>query len=378
MTSTRPLRITHVVTYASEDGAFGGPLAVAIEQTRELAELGHDVELVMGWDGNLEVSVPGVTVRLFPVRRIPGTGFSGLFSRELQRHISDVATGRDIVHVHLGRDLVTAPAALRATKGRAMVFMQTHGMVMPDSRLRASLFDKVYISSALRRAAGILVLTPEEERGLGELVDGHAPIDRVTNGVTVGGAQGPSGSQEGNPVLDVLFLARLHPRKRVLTFARAAAIAAETLPSVRFSVVGPDEGDLGALKQFVSDNRLERTLFYEGPVAPGTAPLRIARSSVYVLPSVNEVVPMSVLEALAVGTPTIITRSNGLARTLEEHHAAVVIDESPEALAEAIRELAGSTSLRERLSIAGQQVIRSTFSAAAVARRLEQLYTTRR
>ena len=87
---------------------------------------------------------------------------------------------------------------------------------------------------------------------------------------------------------------------------------------------------------------------------------------------------MSVLEALAVGTPTIITRSNGLARTLEEHHAAVVIDESPEALAEAIRELAGSTSRRRQLSMAGQQVIRSTFSAAAVASRLEQLYTARR
>jgi glycosyltransferase involved in cell wall biosynthesis len=377
MITSHPLRITHVVTYASEDGAFGGPLAVAVEQTRELAAMGHDVELVMGWDGIVHVSVPGVSLRLFPVRRIPGTGFSGFFSSQLQRYVAGVAAERDIVHVHLGRDLVTAPAALRAASA-TRVFVQTHGMVMPDNRLRSSIFDRVYIRSILRRASGILVLTPDEEAAVGQLQNDHAPLERVTNGVSGSGAPEPPEPENDGVGLDVLFLARLHPRKRVMTFARAAAIVVRNSSSVRFSVVGPDEGDLGALREFISANQLESTLAYEGPVSPGAAPSRIARSSIYVLPSVNEVVPMSVLEALAVGTPTIVTRSNGLARTLEENHAAVVVEESPEALASAIQDLAASAALRKRLSEAGKRLIQAKFSATAVAKHLEQLYMAHR
>lgn len=368
------LRITHVVTYASRDGAFGGPLAVALEQTRQLAAMGHDVELVMGWDGELDVPVPGVAVRLFKVRRVPGTGFSGLFSPAMQSYLRSVESRRDVVHIHLGRDLVTAPAARRAAAGSARVFLQTHGMVMPDRRLRARLFDWLYIRPALSHASSILTLTPEEEQGVATLTHRHTSIDRVTNGVSVSDL--PTTAQVNTKPLEVLFLARLHPRKRVLTFARAASMLTQHLPTVRFSVVGPDEGDLDALRAFISTKGLERSLFYEGPVSPGAGRERIANSSVYVLPSLGEVVPMSVLEALAVGTPTIITRSNGLAKTLEENSAAMVVGESASDLADAMRKLVESSALRADLAAAGLRMIHSTFSAAAVARKLDRLYRT--
>lgn len=375
MTRTKPLKITHVVTYASEDGAFGGPLAVAIEQTQALAALGHEVELVMGWDGKVGVDVPGVQVRLFPVRKVPRAGFSGFFSPALQHHLSTTLRKRDVVHVHLGRDLVTAPVARRAARSTTAVFVQTHGMVPPDQRLRAAVFDRLFIRRALTRAASVLVLTPEEEAGVAEVARGQATIDRVTNGVTVPHVV-PHPNEDGRK-LEVLFLARLHPRKRVLVFAEAAASVAESLPEVRFAVVGPDEGDLESLRTFISDRHLGDRIQYEGPVSPGAAPARIAKASVYVLPSVGEVVPMSVLEALAVGTPTLITESNGLAGILREHDAALVVDESPSALAQALREVLNSEPRRRELSAAGRRIIDAQFSSAAVARTLEHLYGTR-
>ncbi|PZE34372.1 glycosyl transferase [Curtobacterium sp. MCSS17_006] len=374
MTKYKPVRITHVVTYASEDGAFGGPLAVAIEQTRELAALGHDVELVMGWDGRAAVSVPGVKVRLFRLRRLPRAGFSGMFSFAMQRYLSASAGERDVLHVHLGRDLVTAPIARQAVANRTPLFLQTHGMVSPDRRLRAVAFDRLYIKRALTEASSVLTLTDDEEKGIEVLSGGRSSTDRVTNGVSRATSADGSRGQIHSHRIEILFLARLHPRKRVLTFARAAAIVTQRLPLVDFTVVGPDEGDLDELREFIADNQLDQRLHYEGPISPGHARARIAEASVYVLPSVGEVIPMSVLEALAAGTPTIITRSNGLAAVLEENQAAVVIDDSPEALAEAIEDLAGSASRRASLATAGAQVVERSFSATAVAEHLERIY----
>ena len=372
MTGTKPLKITHVVTYASQDGAFGGPLAVAIEQTQALAALGHDVELVMGWDGKVEVNVPGVEVRLFPVRRVPRTGFSGYFSPALQHHLRATLRRRDVVHVHLGRDLVTAPVARRARRSSSAVFVQTHGMVAPDRRLRAAVFDRLFIRQALAGATRVLALTPEEEVGVAEVARGRARIERITNGVTVPQLL-PKPSGDGSRI-EVLFLARLHPRKRVLVFAEAAALVAESLPDVQFAVVGPDEGDLDELRAFISERHLEDRVRYEGSVSPGAAPARIAQATVYVLPSVGEVVPMSVLEALAVGTPTFITESNGLAGVLREHNAAVVVDENPTALALALCDVLVSEPRRRELAAAGRRIVDAQFSSAAVARNLEHLY----
>jgi glycosyltransferase involved in cell wall biosynthesis len=250
-------------------------------------------------------------------------------------------------------------------------------MVTPDRRLRAVAFDRLYIKRALAEASSVLTLTDDEDRGIKELSDGRSTTDRVTNGVSRAPSTDESRTRSHPQEFEILFLARLHPRKRVLTFARAAALLTQRLPLVKFTVVGPDEGDLDKLREFITENQLDERLHYEGPINPGHARARIAEASVYVLPSLDEVIPMSVLEALAARTPTIITRSNGLATVLEDNRAAVVIDESPEALAEAIEELARSASRRASLSAAGARVVERNFSATAVAQHLEYLYEAR-
>jgi hypothetical protein len=74
------MRILHVVTLVSADGAYGGPVAVAVAQTQALAELGHDVTLLAGWDGRAKLSAPKVDVQLLraradrPVRGRAGSG----------------------------------------------------------------------------------------------------------------------------------------------------------------------------------------------------------------------------------------------------------------------------------------------------------------
>ncbi|MCU1552986.1 MAG: putative glycosyl transferase, partial [Arthrobacter sp.] len=181
----------HVVTYVSVDGAFGGPIAVAIAQLTELARQGHDVELLAGWDGKAVIDAQGVKVTLFNVRRIWPRGFSGLWAPGLARAASMRARSGAAIHIHLARDLITLSAA-RAVSRNARPVLQTHGMVMPDNRLKARLLDRFFTGRVLSRASRVLALTEREQLGLTEVARGPIVLERIANGVSLQAAPGPA------------------------------------------------------------------------------------------------------------------------------------------------------------------------------------------
>ena len=49
--SRESVRVVHAVTLITPDGAFGGPVRVAVNQARELQTRGHDVEIVAACSG---------------------------------------------------------------------------------------------------------------------------------------------------------------------------------------------------------------------------------------------------------------------------------------------------------------------------------------
>ncbi len=364
------MKIIHVAPYVSIDGAFGGPIAVAVAQLEELARLGHDVELVAGSDGLASMHLKGVKVSLFKATKLLPFGFSWLWSSRLLSYVRSKAADGAIVHIHSGRDLISLASSLCARSAAAPYFLQTHGMVMPDGRLMARVLDRVLVRKMLQRARMIFVLTEKEEHGLRAVAREDVALARVPNGIAVSS----SPSEPPKPKREVLFLARLHPRKHVLAFAEMARIVIEKDAGVTFAVVGPDEGDLAALHRYIQENGLEGALNYEGPIPMERAKDRLREASIYVLPSKGEVFPMTVLESLSVGTPVVTTDDSGIAGELQALSAALITDGSPEALAEAVEKILASTALRERLAINGLKAVEKKFSIAAVGRQIEHAY----
>ncbi|MET3922036.1 glycosyltransferase [Arthrobacter sp. UYEF20] len=362
------MRIVHIVTYVSVDGAFGGPIAVALAQLTELARQGHDVELLAGWDGQAVIDAEGVKVSLFKVRRIWPRGFSGLWAPGLARAASTRARSGAVIHIHLARDLVTLSAA-RAVSRHVRPVVQTHGMVMPDGRLLARLLDRFLTGAVLSHARSVLALTEREQLGLKEVARGPVVVERIANGVALKPASGLARRPN-----EVLFLARLHPRKRVMSFARMSKILVDSGAAVTCVVVGPDEGDLPLLRAFVKEHSLEEALVYEGVLPTGQAVHRLAQAGVYVLPSTAEVFPMTVLESLASGTPVVTTNDSGIAPQLASLKAAELTDGTPERLADAVQRILTEQELRDSLVSNGYKGLATTFSIKAVATQLSAIY----
>lgn len=332
------------------------------------------MELIAGWDGLASLNLRGVDVKLFRSRQVVPAGFSGLAAPSLLRYLMSRAHDFDVVHVHMARDLITLPGAARLLGIVPRLVIQTHGMIMPDPRLKARLLDWIATRRVLRAASVLLALTQVEANGLREVARVPVEVSRIPNGVHL-----PERTKANIGLRpQVLFLARLHPRKRVMAFAEMALILTREGRVETFHVVGPDEGDLQALQEFIAKHNLSTQLFYEGSIESGASLDRLREASVFVLPSVGEVFPMAVLEALSVGTPVVITEDCGLADDLKKWGAGQVTDGTPRSLAEATRMLLTHPDIHKKQATSGVQAVRTELSIEAVVDQLESLYVQSR
>jgi glycosyltransferase involved in cell wall biosynthesis len=368
------MRILQVVTTVGHDGAFGGPVTVATNQSRALMALGHSVTLFSTSSGLPEGTSEwmGVPARLQKARRVlPGLGFSGITSFAGLRWLRDELDACDLVHVHLARDLVTLPAAWLAQHRRVPYVVQCHGMVDPSNRRLASILDSVATRRVLSGASAVLFLTATERAGLIDVAGQDLPMIELPNGVPA--MEVPERRHDvARP--EVIFCARLQARKRPDAFVEMARILHDRGIDARYRVCGPDEGMAGDVVRLVDALGLGGLVDVEGAVPPGEVPARLGRATVFVLPSVDEPFPMTILESLAVGTPVVTTSSNGLAPALAESGAGIVTDGTSEALADAVQGLLDDADAYGRVAAAGRRLAASRFSMDAVVHRLGTIY----
>jgi glycosyltransferase involved in cell wall biosynthesis len=382
------MRILHVVTLFSPDGAYGGPVRVAMNQSSALRGRGHEVVVAAAATGysTLPTELDGVPLHLFPMATaIPGIGFAGIYARGLSAWLRAHASEFEVVHVHLARDFVTLPAARTALASGLPIVAQPHGMIVPSGKLLARPLDRFATVPALRAARSVFHLTAREATELTAVAGAGLALRELPNGVPEAPPAGSAGtsalddtaSHDANSgdVPEVLFLARLHPRKRPDMFVRMAAMLLAEGIEARFTLVGPDEGAAEATEAAIVAAGVGDRIRYTGPVPADQALARIARAAVYVLPSIDEPFPMSVLEAMSLGLPVVVTDSCGLAGLISESGSGAVAGADLGSLTAAVRDLLTDLTRAQAMGAAGRTVVRSHLTMDAVAERLEAAYT---
>ncbi|SDQ97390.1 glycosyltransferase [Microbacterium sp. cf332] len=365
------MRVLAVVTLVSPHGEYGGPVRVALNQLAALRDRGHDVVLAgaaRGYD-IVPDEVDGIPARLYPARAlVPGIGFAGIGSPGLLAALRRHATEFDVVHVHAARDLVTLPAARIAQVRGVATVLQTHGMIDETGNPLAVPLDAALTRPALAAARAVTYLTERERVSLGSVGRGRAHLVDLPNGV-------PESPEAHPDSRELLYLARLAPRKRPVHFVEASARLAGEFPDVRFTLVGPDEGEGDAVTAAIARSGLAERIRWEGALEPARTGERMRRASGYVLPAVDEPYPMSVLEAMSAGLPVVVTDSCGLAPAVREAGAGHVTDGGVEALVAAMRSLLHDPADARTRGARGRTLTRERFTMPAIAERLESLYS---
>ncbi|MFJ2895525.1 glycosyltransferase [Streptomyces sp. NPDC087218] len=377
------MKILHVVTLHTPDHAFGGPTRVALNLSKVQRAAGDDARIMAlgdGFDGPLPREVEGVPVHLFRARHLlPVFEVSGITSGALLRTARRMMRGADLVHVHLMRDLVTLPAALLALATRTPLVVQTHGMVDPTENRVAQVTDLLGVRTVLRRADAVLHLT-ETERLDVNAVAAPVPLTRtvrLVNGVRP--QERKPARKPGRPPT-VLFLARIQERKRPQDFVAAMPVVLARHPDARFVLAGPDTGALRGTLELARGLGVTDSLDHVGPLDHEAVLAAGRQADVYVLPSIEEPLGVSVLEAMSVGTPVVVTRTCGLAPDVARAGAGRVIDSrvgqdarNARGVADAVLELL-EPEANERAGRAAWDLVNADFTIEAVTGTLRRTY----
>lgn len=360
------MRILQVVSLLSPDGAFGGPARVALNQSAELIRQGHQVTVAAGTRGYQVVPTEsdGVPLRLFPARTaLPALGFPGMTAPGLTRWVRSHLDDFDVVHIHLGRDLMVLPVAALVQRRRIPYVVQTHGMVIPSRHPLARPLDALWTRRLLTGAETVFYLTDLERGQLLEVARGEVHLAQLPNGVP---SYPPREQPDAMP--EVLFLGRLHARKRPVLFVETARRLLADGVRARFALVGPDEGEGAAVRAAIGD---DLRITWEGPVDPQRVPRRLAQATVYVLPSEREPYPMTVLEGMSVGVPVVICPDCGLAPAVSASDSGKIAEGTVEALSSAITAVLADSEAYGRRA---RETARRDFAMRTVAHRLLAAY----
>ncbi|MBD0740199.1 glycosyltransferase [Streptomyces sp. CBMA29] len=374
------MKVLHVVTLHTPTNDFGGPTRVALNLSKGLRARGIDARIATlgdGFTGPLPTELEGVPSFVHQARHVLPFEVSGITSPGLLAKARRMVKSADVVHVHLMRDLITLPFALVALEAGVPLVIQTHGMIDPTEKLFAKAVDVLGMKRVLRKADAILHLTQMERDGVQAVVP-DTPLTtfhRLVNGVTV---QDRRPARADRPPT-VLYLARVQKRKRPEDFVSAMPVVLAKYPDARFVLAGPDTGDLtGPMRELAAELGVADSLECVGALGHEQVLEQLRTSDVYVLPSVVEPFAVSILEAMSVGLPVVVTRTGGLSPDVEAAGAGRITDSDPDAdngplVGQAILELL-EPAANEEASDAAWRLIRDRFSIGAVVDTLMEVY----
>ena len=166
-----------------------------------------------------------------------------------------------------------------------------------------------------------------------------------------------------------VFVGRLVDVKRVDWLLRA--LADERSAAVGNMIVVGDGPECEALQQLAMELGLTGVRFVgeQQDVLPF-----LQAADVFVLPSRHEGLPVALLEATAIGLPSIVSDLPGIREVLAEDAALFVPVDDPAALRDALKALASSVELRTRLGARAQEAVTRRFSILNTARSHLRLY----
>ena len=208
----------------------------------------------------------------------------------------------------------------------------------------------------------------------------RARIDVLTNPVEVErfaglararfAAQDDGAPAEGPP--EVLFLGDLVERKGVYDLVAAWSEVARAIPGARLALCGP--GEIDRVREAARAAGVHGLVETPGYVGFEDKRRRLGAAALFVLPSYVEGVPISLLEAMAAGLPSVVTPVGGVLDAVGERVEALVVEPGDRpALARAVIEVLASPALAGALGRAAYRRV-AAFDVAAYAVRLDDVY----
>ena len=284
---------------------------------------------------------------------------------------------RRIVHLHMASHASFSRKSFIARMARmlgARTILHVHGagfhVFFKESppRLQAS------ITRSLERANLVIALSDEWSVRLKRIAPG-ANIRVLPNPVVADDFAPTLENRPGVPPArgTVLFLGAFGKRKGVYDLLDAIPAVAAARREILFEMGGDQE--VAEVRRLVDERGIGGNVRMLGWVSGDDKLAAFTRAHIYVLPSYHEGLPVGVLEAMAAGLPVVTTPVGGIPEVVRDGINGIVISPGDvRALSAAVLRLLDDSELRERMSEANVELVRSRHDAPLVAATLCEWY----
>ena len=266
-------------------------------------------------------------------------------------------------------------------------FISSHAVRYGYGRFR---FPRYAVKRVLARAAAIRATTPlvrEEVVALGGNPEKTFVVPRNVAGALFQSPQLSAADLRSRARAEVEkrwgplpgpFLAcagRLLPIKGFGHAIRALAQLPSEFRSARLLVAGPDRaGHLDELRKMAAEHNVSEAVIFPGPLSTQELRTVLAAADLALVPSILEGMNKVAVEAGALGTPSIITRTTGIAEPLGKAGAGLLVEpEDAAGLAGAVATLLRDPARRAEMGRAGV-AFAAGFHPARIAADLQALF----
>lgn len=351
------MRICQVIP----DLPMGGAETMCVTLSIELKKMGHDVSVISLYDCD------SILTRRLKDAQIPTYFMSkrpGLDLQCIPRLRSCLRKLRpDVIHTHIHALKYTYIACL----GLKIPMLRTIHNVADvdaeaDTKINTYLFSRkkvvpVSISEEIRATVSEYYHIPEA----------YSPV--IYNGVAIAQCQ-PKESYAINGIPELIHVGWFRTSKNHTAIVDAVKLLCEKGLSVHVSLYG--DGELREeIRQKVHNLGLDAEISFMG-LSDNIFP-HLNKSDIFILPSLYEGSPISIIEAMGTGLPIIASDVGGIPDMIESGVSGVLINADAQSLADAIAHLVVAESKREAY---GRQALQNAerFSAVTMAKGYCTLY----
>ncbi|WP_223209980.1 glycosyltransferase [Picosynechococcus sp. NKBG042902] len=382
------IKVLHVLPSLSLK--LGGPTQVALNLVSALRKVGIDAEIATtNDDQDTVLDVPlgqrviyhNVPVYFFP--RFPIRMKEFLFSTELTRWLWQHQKNYDLVETHYLFSYASSCSAAIARQFGTPYLVNTIGQLTPWALAQGELKKKIYSTVIERRNLNRAATIHCTSNGEAEDVSQFGiqtpkmvlPLG-VTPPISIPDAKQKLRQQYQIPadVPIILFLSRLHPKKR-------PDLLLQTLEQLSldysFHLIMAGSGTpvyIKTLKDLAATLKLTSHTTFTGFVTGQDKDLLLQGSDLFVLPTYSENFGIVLAEAMVAGLPVITTAGTQIAPDIADAEAGLIVDGDSTALGAAISQLLQNPHQRTILGQNGQRFALNNYAWPAIAQNLATAY----
>jgi glycosyltransferase involved in cell wall biosynthesis len=251
----------------------------------------------------------------------------------------------------------------------AKTLVHIHGSQFAEFMTKNAFFRSL-VQFYFARADGILVLSKEWVERLSNFTN-NKNIHLIYNPVSISNAR----NMNSDGRLNILFMGRLGKRKGVYDILDCIFKNKDYFRVKQAKFILAGDGEIEQVRRFVIDKNLTDLIEVPGWILSEQKEKYLRTSDILILPSYNEQMPMSILEAMGYGYPIIATNIAGIPDMVKHEENGFLFEPGDiDAMTQFLKNLCEDAALREKMGKKSQEVVKEKFENTKIVNQLKFIY----